>query len=553
MELFFSRPFWLNLGIPLKKVYSRFEELFGDEEKIINDPNDAKTLLTNVISETKRDLLTQAKNNPTKLLFSLHFIFGEIHSLYIEEKKQRAKLASLSSTGISDTLNINKNIMRDIIDATNIWIENCILFQKENETYDDIIKAKNDGYWPDVNLLIDIYLYGFASHSLSLIVLSQKLEKNLSFKGLKITPNSYTPAELLKYHPIIYYNDLIIGNQDLLSDATTLSTANESSFGLGFEQENGVKYLLFLASIRYMQRYLLNNDDKSLIILTTDVFQNEITDCTNPKIKFEDFYKNFVLSKEKVQSQLGNKDDSIWKMGCNKYRYELRPIIDMGNNFLFVSYAALNQCIMIWNNYFLNGGIGYTNIKDELTAAIMLRNNELSNELLSKIILILNNNYSEQNNESDSDNVFCKKDVDYDKIFGEKPENYGDYDIIYYSYKTKELYLIEAKYFSDSLTASGVINDYEKMFRKGGYYEHCRKRYNLVMAEPEKLKSYIGLDINEKIEVHLLFVSSKSLELELQDNDGIVTFLSLSNFDSYIKGKFIAEDNSAIVRPTHII
>lgn len=70
------------------------------------------------------------------------------------------------------------------------------------------------------------------------------------------------------------------------------------------------------------------------------------------------------------------------------------------------------------------------------------------------------------------------------------------------------------------------------------------------MSEPDKIKSFIG--VNEDISVHLIFLSSKPIELELQDTDKIVTFLSLGIFEKYIAGKLINEDNS-IARPIHII
>lgn len=82
-------------------------------------------------------------------------------------------------------------------------------------------------------------------------------------------------------------------------------------------------------------------------------------------------------------------------------------------------------------------------------------------------------------------------DVDYDKIFKKRTENYGDFDIIYYF--NDELYLIESKYFSDSYTGNTIIGDYNKLFaQKNNYYKHCRGRYDLVLAEPDAIKKYIG-------------------------------------------------------------
>ena len=52
--------------------------------------------------------------------------------------------------------------------------------------------------------------------------------------------------------------------------------------------------------------------------------------------------------------------------------------------------------------------------------------------------------------------------------------------------------------------------------------------------------------------MHLLFISSKPLELNIQDEDGVVTFLSLNVFGEYLDGKLIGE-NDEVVRPTQII
>ncbi|MDR9792404.1 hypothetical protein GBG21_02115 [Aeribacillus pallidus] len=55
--------------------------------------------------------------------------------------------------------------------------------------------------------------------------------------------------------------------------------------------------------------------------------------------------------------------------------------------------------------------------------------------------------------------------------------------------------------------------------------------------------------MDEDIKVHLIFLSSKSIELEIQDNDGVVTFLSLGIFDKYLEGKLINDGDDSVVRP----
>ena len=147
------------------------------------------------------------------------------------------------------------------------------------------------------------------------------------------------------------------------------------------------------------------------------------------------------------------------------------------------------------------------------------------------------------------DATFNEIDVKYSRIFGDKDYDYGDYDLVFYTQERNELFLIEAKFFSDSLNNSGIINDYHRLFKENGYYTHCRKRCDLAIAEAEKLKDFIG--INGTTKTHFLFVSSKPLEIEFTDKDGIVSFPCLSILDDYLIGNLISEDGSDTIRPTY--
>lgn len=72
-----------------------------------------------------------------------------------------------------------------------------------------------------------------------------------------------------------------------------------------------------------------------------------------------------------------------------------------------------------------------------------------------------------------------------------------------------------------------------------------------MLSEPEAIKALVGAD--EKIQVHCLFISSKPLEIEFQDKDGVVMFVSLNIFEKYIKGNLINDEDDSIARPTHRI
>lgn len=280
----------------------------------------------------------------------------------------------------------------------------------------------------------------------------------------------------------------------------------------------------------------------SHIVWTRSDFIKWINGCLNCQISGESFLESFSLTKERISSQLLQGNSFIWIMNSNQYRHELRPFICLDDNTVFISYAAISQAFLLWNSYFVNGGMIYSNHPDTLTVAVGKRNELLSEILVSKIREKLRNHYNSE---------FDEVDVQYDRIFGRKDYNYGDYDLVFYAKEVNELFLVEAKFFSDSLNNGGIVADYEKMFKTNGYYDHCRKRYDLVLSEPEKLKSFVGIAGN--VAVHFLFVSSKPLDVNFVDDDGIVTFPCLSNFDEYIEGKLLSETGDEVVRPTHLI
>lgn len=534
--MFQTRPFWRCMRVPTSKLENRFEFFFGERNLEINDYENAKNLLMNIVTTIQNEMVNRIQNaNSYDMFMKLYYIFDEVHAFYLGEKEARVKLLELNinNSSVLSTFEENRNIVRNIIDACNIWIENCILYQHDIDT---MSQARDRGFSMDIDLMIDMYLYGFASRGLSLLSLSQNVEQQL-FYGIKVTPKENSPAELLKEHPIIFFNTALVGNQSVLSKVSLTADANDTAFGKGFVKEYGVEFLLFLAAMRGFQKDILHGDEKALTVINKDYFISLVESYTKPRINGNRFYDSFVLSQAKNKNQLRKNENIVWRVGANKERLELRPFIGLEDGNVLISYGVLEQAIQLWVSYFANGGMCYSNVTDNLSKAMNERNQELSDILVTKIQEVLNKHYTPK---------FDDKDVKYQRIFGEREVDYGDFDVVYYTEETKELFLIEAKYFSDSLNSSGMVTDYKKLFEKGGYYDHCRRRYDLVLSEPENVKRFIG--VQDEISVHLIFLSSKPIELEIQDADGVVTFLSLGIFEKYIEGKLITEDDS-IVRP----
>ena len=545
MILFRNKPFWEGINIPRMKLRSRFEYFFGKDNRKIEDRNEALDILMNVTTTIQNEMVNRLNVESTYgILLKLYYIFDEVHSLYLKEKEARTKLVemNIANENVVEVFEINRNIERNIIDACNIWIENCVLYQHDLDIGKLNVKKE---FVMDYALIIDMYLYGFAPYAISLLMLSKSIGEENTFYGIEITQSKDIPAEILKYHPYIYFNPVIVGNQNILIDNPLTPEANYTDFGKGFFEETNIQFLLFLATIKSFHDDQLRGDDKSLTVISKDRFVSLLENYTNPRIKDgEAFYESFVLTKDKLKQHLRKKEEIIWLIGTNKYRHELRPFIGLDDGNVLIAYGALEQAKQLWVSYFSNGGMRYTNPNksDYLTKAMEKRNKELSDILVDRARAILNKHYTPK---------IDYKDVKYYRIFGERDINYGDFDIVYYDENANELFLIESKYFSDSLNSSGMVTDYTKMFEEEGYYDHCRRRYDLVLSEPDKLKKFIGTE--NEILVHMLFLSSKPIEMEFRDKDGVVTFLSLGIFEKYINGNLISGETEKVMRPVKVL
>lgn len=439
MMIFQTMPFWDGMRIPRKRIKDRFKYFFGESYKKIEDRQEALEVLLDVTSTIQEEMVSRLKLESTYgVLLKLYFIFDEVHSMYLTEKEIRADLVkkNIDSNEVVDVLIINRNIERDIIDACNIWIENCVLYQHDLDVKSLNVKEE---FIMDYSLIIDMHLYGFASRAIFLLTLSKKIGEENTFYGLEIILGKDVPAEVLKYHPYIYFNTAIVGNQNVLMDTPLTPDANDTIFGKGFFAETKVQFLLFLAVIRNFHKYLLRDDDKSLTVISKKEFISSVESYTNPQIEDgEAFYESFVLTRDKIKQHLRKGEEIIWVVGANKYRHEIRSFIGLDDGNVLITYGALEQAKQLWVSYFSNGGMCYTNPKnpDSLTVAMEKRNKELSDFLVDKVRTILNKHYSPK---------IDYKDVKYYRIFGQREINYGDFDIVYFDENVKELFLIESK------------------------------------------------------------------------------------------------------------
>jgi len=173
--LFQTRPFWSKMGIPRRKLKERFEYFFGTENRKVEDRQKALEILLNITSTIQNEMVERLKIESTYgTLLKLYFIFDEVHSQYLTEKEARLKMVEMNidKPEVIDIFLNNRNIARNIIDACNIWIENCALYQHDLDIKKLNVKKE---FVMDYGLIIDMYLYGFASQGVSLLMLSKTI------------------------------------------------------------------------------------------------------------------------------------------------------------------------------------------------------------------------------------------------------------------------------------------------------------------------------------------------------------------------------------------
>lgn len=531
---FSTRSVWLELGAPKSLVNQKFQEYFGDEVYSIANRDDASELLDNVIKGIQEKLYKRITEQDTRHFVSdLIAMFDAVFTFYMNQKEARAKLKEVGVTdgAAYETFETNKQICRNIIDSSNIWFENAVLHQVLTE------KTFDAKYELDFDLLLEVYIYGLASVNYSLLHIGRLkgLGSSEFYYGLDVNPKEDIPIKAVREHPVIYFNPILGGNQNGLVDNTEFKDMDSSAIGLSFTEKYGYSFLRHTAILHVSEDALTKRK------MTNKQFANHIDSLGVDGINGNAVSRHLVLSKENVRRHLKENESYIWTIGTNEHRVELKPFLKMGKNDVFTSKCLINQSKTVWASYCLNGGMIYTSsIKDKLQIAFESRNKVLSDRLVSSLREKLRQRYN-----GDFDEI----EVSYTSIWGKRKINYGDFDNVFFCKDTNELFLIEAKFISDALNSSGIVSDYDKMFKEKGYYSKCRRRYDLVISEPDKLKQFIGA--TGKINVHFLFVTSKPLEIELQDEDGIVTFIGLESFENYLDGKFIAEEGDEIVRPTY--
>lgn len=204
--VFMTRPFWLELSVSQGLVMNKYNEYFGSERLEFSTRKDAANYLLKITGKIQEKMVSMLQGDRACcLLKDLYKILDEVFHFYLKQKDARKKLSELNvqEKSILDAFEENRNISCNVIDAVNLWIENAVLLAN------NIDDCKDQSFDVNEELLVEMYIYGLASQALSLISLSKKFSSCELYTGIVVKPSEDIPIEVVKYHPVIFFNTAI--------------------------------------------------------------------------------------------------------------------------------------------------------------------------------------------------------------------------------------------------------------------------------------------------------------------------------------------------------
>ncbi len=297
---FISRPFWTEMNIPEDFVLCMYQEYFGKENLTIHSRKDAISFISPILSRVQQELLDWLKStNSNLVLKSLYLIFDKCFKYYMTQKSDRQKLVefNINDNDIIDSFSINRNMALNVINSVNLWLENVLLFQ--NNVDEPLIDTSTT---IDNKLFLQLFIYGVSSKALSLLTLSSKFGEDELFYGINYRLQSGEPIDIVRKHPIIYFNPTIIGNQGAFNvSRTDYSNMDHSSFGKGFYAEYECSLLLSMRLMSTFQKHVLKGGKHSYGVMSKDKFFTFIDKYTSKD--FDPKNSSILLSLQTVRLQ----------------------------------------------------------------------------------------------------------------------------------------------------------------------------------------------------------------------------------------------------------
>lgn len=186
--------------------------------------------------------------------------------------------------------------------------------------------------------------------------------------------------------------------------------------------------------------------------------------------------------------------------------------------------------INFWNNVYAIGLTPYiSNEKDEILKSLNIIRKNISSAFENDIIKVLLkiNKKMEIHHNKKSKNIFKNKNI-----------SNNEWDIIAIDYNIKQIYDIEAKFLSTSVTGSGLANDLKKIVGNSpdSYQNKFEKRIEIENSNMQDFLNFCNADINYKI--ILLMVVSKVVDLNSESLERKFIIVHYDGLEKYILEQF---------------
>lgn len=525
MDLFIVTDLWSELMIPQEIVRSRYKNYYDGEITLNNES--ATVVLFGILDKCKKSIIDYiTSSNIEDILLELGLDLNIIYSLYKEQRKKRefVKSKGIRNIELANNMLQYMSISRNLINSINLWIENTVIINN-NYTNNRVNKTREE----KIIFLIDLYIYGIASSTLTLTNLNKKTNEVQLLDSIIISSER---EDFIKPNrtTTIFFNPLLTGNQAVLHNES-IDNVEKTDYGKTFRENFGVIFSDFLALLMKISNVKFMDSEYPVNFIEMKYYVKLINTATKEKINFNSFFEEFTLTRDKLLSQLVDEDDIIWKFGVNRFRFELCPFIALPSSHVLICNSAADHAIHVWTSNMKNGGILYTNYNDRFYSFLLKYNLKLSDTLLKKI--------------ASTFRIFDKSctiecNIPYYRIWKRSNTDYGDFDIIAYSKQHNSIYFVESKFVSDSLTASAFLRDFNEMFKSNGYYYKFKRRVDLVMGNPNEIKKYFS--ISSSVIIHFLYITSKPININIADKENRIYFLCMENLHLYLD-KIMIDNN----------
>lgn len=294
----------------------------------------------------------------------------------------------------------------------------------------------------------------------------------------------------------------------------------DSNFNETFLNEKGIKcndYVKLLddLSVSLKKKDMLNGRLKKDVLF--DILRRDY-----PYIDIEKFQKECILSNSSFESN----ENELYKNNC-KYRLDTTPIISIDDNYLLLNYGFIWNCSNFWKNVYSIGLTPYvTKEDDSLLKSVDKIVEKISISFQKDIVKLLkqiNNQFIIYENKHTND------------IFKKVILSENEWDIIAIDHHKKVIFNIESKFFTTSMTESGLANDLKKMIKdnKNSYKNKFEKRIRMVEDNLEEF--YTFCESKSEYVIENIMVTSKVIDLNIVSEsrrfkivhfDGLKKFLS---------------------------